>query len=124
MAAIKAKDTKPELRVRRYLHSKGLRYALHRKDLPGKPDLVFVSRRTAVFVHGCFWHGHAECSVFRLPKTRTDWWREKIEATRLRDSRAKRKLEDLGWRVLTIWECEIDDAGLAKLEAEIRLEGE
>ena len=120
MAAIKAKNTKPELRVRQFLHKHGLRYALHRKDLPGKPDLVFVSRKIVLFVHGCFWHGHEGCSTFRLPKTRRDWWRQKIYATKVRDERNTIKLKALGWRVLEIWECETQEDNLSELAKKIR----
>ncbi len=104
MAGITGKDTRPEMLVRRALHAAGYRYRLHDRELPGRPDLVFVSRRAVIFVNGCFWHGH-RCRLFKWPSTRKAWWREKINTTRRRDRRAIRKLTRDGWRVLTIWEC-------------------
>lgn len=105
MAGIRAKDTKPELVVRRLLHSLGYRFRLHRKDLPGKPDIVLPKWNTVIFVHGCFWHGHADCPLFRLPKSRTEFWAKKISANRERDAKAKHQMGNLGWKVLEIWEC-------------------
>lgn len=96
----------------------GYRYRLHAKDLPGKPDLVFRSRRKIVFVHGCFWHRHAECALARLPKSRQDFWLPKLDANRQRDMRNERALQDAGWDVLTIWECELSD--IAQLKTRIR----
>lgn len=119
MAAIKGKNTKPELVVRRFLHSKGLRFRLHPKDLPGKPDIVFRKQKIAVFVHGCFWHGHTDCKHFRLPKTRTDWWKDKINKTIERDYVSAFSLEQSGWKVLTIWECQLDQQHLMQLSKEI-----
>lgn len=107
MAAIKGKDTKPEMLVRRGLHYRGLRFRLHRGDLPGRPDLVFPSRRVALFVHGCFWHAHSGCRYFKLPETGRDHWREKLEENRARDVRNQAKLISDGWRVIVIWECEL-----------------
>lgn len=107
MAAIKGKNTKPELMVRRYLHALGLRYSLHSSKLPGKPDLVFRRLKTVIFVNGCFWHGHDKCTVFRLPKSRTDYWEAKIARNRLRDAKNIAKLESMGWNVIVIWECEM-----------------
>ena len=107
MAAVKSKDTKPELAVRKYLHNLGFRYRLHNKLLPGKPDLVLAKRKTAIFVHGCFWHGHEGCKDFRIPKSRSEWWAEKIGKNITRDQLNRGKLIDLGWEVETIWECEI-----------------
>ena len=104
MAAVRGKDTKPELIIRKGLHAAGLRYRLHVKDLPGKPDLVFPTYRAAVFVHGCFWHGHA-CPLFKLPETRAEFWRQKIESNVARDEAAMVKLRGLGWRVGVVWEC-------------------
>lgn len=107
MAAIKGRDTKPEMRVRSLLHSLGYRYRLHRKDLPGKPDIVLPKYRTALFVHGCFWHSH-DCrwgSV--IPKTRPEFWTGKRQGTTERDARNIRALEAAGWRVLVIWECQL-----------------
>ncbi|MEF2550929.1 very short patch repair endonuclease [Aurantimonas sp. A2-1-M11] len=109
MALIRGKDTKPEMIVRRLAHSLGYRFRLHRKDLPGKPDLVFPSRRAAVFVHGCFWHRHGdpECRLARLPKSRPEFWLPKLESNRQRDFRNVAALEAAGWRVLTVWECQL-----------------
>ena len=107
MALIRSKDTKPELIVRMVAHRLGYRYRLHRKDLPGKPDLVFPGRRAIIFVHGCFWHGHNCKRGSRVPKTRTEYWRVKIAGNADRDRKAVAALEADGWRVLTIWECEL-----------------
>lgn len=105
MAGIKSKDTKPELVVRSALHDRGLRFRLHRNDLPGKPDLYFPKFRSAVFVHGCFWHGH-DCKYFKLPKTNSDFWLNKIKANQARDIRNVENLEKKGIRSTIIWECE------------------
>jgi len=104
MARIRAKDTKPEMFVRRALHAAGYRYSLHSRKLPGRPDLVMRKHRAVVFVHGCFWHGH-DCRYFRLPGTRTEFWAAKIEANRARDARAVSELLEAGWRVAVVWEC-------------------
>ena len=111
MRANKAKDTRPEMIVRRLAHRLGYRYRLHRSDLPGKPDLVFPGRRKIVFVHGCFWHRHPDpaCKIARLPKTRLDFWLPKFEANLERDARAITALEAAGWDVLTLWECGLSD---------------
>lgn len=109
MRAVKARDTGPEMVVRRMAHALGFRFRLHRKDLPGSPDLVFAARKTAVFVHGCFWHGHDCARGARVPKTNSDYWRAKIARNVARDARVRGELEALGWRVETIWECEIKD---------------
>jgi DNA mismatch endonuclease (patch repair protein) len=111
MAAIRSKNTKPELLVRRLLHSLGYRYRLHRKDLPGKPDLAFPGRKKAVFVHGCFWHQHSEpsCTASRRPTTNTSYWGPKLERNIERDARAVRLLCEAGWQSLTLWECELRD---------------
>jgi len=109
MAAIRGKDTKPELAIRSLLHRSGYRFRLHRHELPGSPDIIFPSRRKAVFVHGCFWHRHAGCSLASVPKTRTEYWRQKFRANRARDRRAARMLASLGWKVMVIWECELSD---------------
>lgn len=105
MSGIKAKDTKPEMVIRKMLHAAGFRFRLHDKRLPGKPDLVLPKYRTAVFVHGCFWHGHESCSLFRIPKSKTEFWEEKISQNIKRDSRNISELLASGWRVLVIWEC-------------------
>ncbi|WP_210257066.1 very short patch repair endonuclease [Devosia sp. MC1541] len=104
MAAIKGSHTKPELTVRRALHAEGLRYRLHVKDLPGKPDLVFPKHRAVVFVHGCFWHQHS-CHLFKWPATRKEFWEQKIGRNVANDLRAIEKLQSLGWRVAIVWEC-------------------
>jgi DNA mismatch endonuclease, patch repair protein len=105
MSGIRAKNTKPEMLVRRALFSCGYRYRLHRKDLPGTPDLVLPGRRVAIFVHGCFWHGHAGCSLAKIPGTREDFWKRKFELNRHRDDEAVGALLSAGWRVLIVWEC-------------------
>jgi DNA mismatch endonuclease (patch repair protein) len=104
MSRIRGRDTKPELLLRRGLHARGLRFRLHRNDLPGCPDLVFPRFRVAVFVHGCFWHGH-KCPIFKWPGTRTAFWRRKIEGNTERDRRVQAALVENEWRVLVIWEC-------------------
>ena len=104
MSRIRGRDTRPEMAVRRGLHARGLRFRLHHKDLPGRPDLVFPVHRAVIFVNGCFWHGH-NCPLFVWPKTRKVFWQEKIRRNRERDRNALRSLRDLGWRVLTVWEC-------------------
>lgn len=109
MSRVRAKDTKPELVVRRLTHSLGYRFRLHRRDLPGTPDLVFPSRRSVILVHGCFWHRHAKCSKTTTPSTRTKFWNDKFAANVSRDSNTRRALIDRGWRVLTIWECQTKD---------------
>ena len=109
MAGIKGKNTKPELQVRRFLHAKGFRYRLHDRSLPGRPDLVFPRRRAVILVHGCFWHGH-DCRFFKWPATRPEFWRGKISENRKRDERNKHALQNLGWRVLIIWECAVKTA--------------
>lgn len=104
MAGIRGRDTKPELLVRRGLHSLGFRYRLHDSRLPGKPDLVFPSRRAVILVHGCFWHLHG-CRYSKLPSTRRAWWKAKLEGNRSRDDEVQQQLGLAGWRVLVIWEC-------------------
>ncbi|NVN37729.1 very short patch repair endonuclease [Komagataeibacter swingsii] len=108
MALVKGKNTKPELRVRRALHAAGFRYRLHDKSLPGHPDIVFRSRKTVIFVHGCFWHRHSDpnCKLARLPKSRLEFWEPKLDANAARDRRNKALLEEAGWKVITIWECQ------------------
>lgn len=107
MSRIKGKDTKPEMLVRKFLHANGYRYRLHVKDLPGKPDIVLPKYKTVIFVHGCFWHGHEGCKYFVVPKTRTDWWLNKINTNKANDIKAIQKLTEQGWRVLTLWECQL-----------------
>lgn len=120
MARVRGKDTAPELRVRRVAHRMGLRFRLHRKDLPGRPDLVLPKHRLAVFVHGCFWHRHPGCSRASTPSTREDFWQAKFDANIARDSRQVAELEALGWTVLVIWECGVkDEAAVEARLAEI-----
>ncbi|MBY2937193.1 very short patch repair endonuclease [Rhizobium leguminosarum] len=111
MSRIKAKNTKPELTVRKLVHGMGFRYRLHKKDLPGSPDLAFSSRKKAIFVHGCFWHRHADsaCALARLPKSRREFWGPKLEGNALRDKANEEKLGQLGWISLVVWECELRD---------------
>lgn len=109
MSRVRGKDTKPELRVRSLVHRMGYRYRLHDKKLPGHPDMVFRSRKKAIFVHGCFWHRHPGCKLTRLPKSRLDFWKPKLEGNRERDIRNQEKLSLLGWDYLVIWECEMKD---------------
>lgn len=104
MSGIRGKDTKPELLIRRGLHARGFRYRLHSPSLTGKPDMVLPKYRAAIFVHGCFWHGH-NCHLFRMPGTRTDFWETKITRNRERDSEVRKSLRELGWRTLVVWEC-------------------
>lgn len=106
MALVRSRDTKPELRVRKTLHAAGLRYRLHDRRLPGVPDLVFPSRRIALFVHGCFWHRHPGCKATRLPKSHLNFWKPKLDENVARDARNRAKLETMGWKVMIIWECE------------------
>lgn len=109
MSRIRGKDTKPEMKLRRLVHSMGYRYRLHAPNLPGKPDLVFPGRKAVIFMHGCFWHRHQGCKLARLPKSRVEFWREKLETNRERDLRNQEKLRELGWRVLVVWECQLKD---------------
>jgi len=106
MAGIQGKNTKPELLIRKALHARGFRFRLHVKDLPGKPDLVLPKYRALVFIHGCFWHGHA-CRYFKVPKTRADFWLEKIGKNQTRDNLQEDALKAMGWRVLIVWECAV-----------------
>ncbi|MGF7081946.1 very short patch repair endonuclease [Mucilaginibacter sp. UYCu711] len=107
MSRIRAKDTKPELMVRKFLFSKGYRYKLHDTTLPGKPDLVLPKYRTVIFVNGCFWHGHAGCKKAKLPNTRTEWWSEKINKNRANDVKVYDALIIAKWKVITIWQCDL-----------------
>ena len=109
MANVRSRNTAPELAVRRIAHRMGLRFRLHRKDLPGRPDLVFPRHRLAVFVHGCFWHRHEGCRHASMPKSRTAIWAEKFAANVQRDARQQTALRSLGWRILVVWECETKD---------------
>jgi DNA mismatch endonuclease, patch repair protein len=110
MRAIKSKNTRPEMILRSGLHRRGLRFRIHPKDLPGKPDLVFSKFGAVIFVHGCFWHGH-NCPLFKMPATRVDFWMSKITANQTRDARDATALSALGWRVATVWECALKGRG-------------
>lgn len=107
MAAIRSKDTKPEMLVRRFLHAAGYRYRLHYRKLPGCPDLVFTSLHTVIFIHGCFWHGHENCKYFRLPKSNEEFWHSKISRNIERDAKVRYELEKQNWNVIVIWECDL-----------------
>jgi DNA mismatch endonuclease (patch repair protein) len=111
MALIRGKDTGPELTVRKLIYGMGYRYRLHGTSIPGKPDLVFRSRKKVIFIHGCFWHRHPDdaCALARMPKSRLDFWMPKLERNRLRDELVQEQLSVLGWQVLTIWECQLRD---------------
>ncbi|WP_407702880.1 very short patch repair endonuclease [Thiobacillus sedimenti] len=120
MAGIRGKNTKPERLVRSYLHRAGLRFRLHAGGLPGKPDLVLKKYRTVVFVHGCFWHSHPRCKYAVVPSSNVEFWKKKLDANRSRDQRNRRELRALGWRVLTIWECQLDERHLVGLVEKIK----
>ncbi|WP_158995183.1 DNA mismatch endonuclease Vsr [Mucilaginibacter sp. L196] len=107
MSRIRSKNTKPEMLVRKFLFSKGLRYRIHVSNLPGKPDLVLPKYRTVIFIHGCYWHGHENCRYFIIPKTNTEWWLNKITTNADNDRKANRCLTEMGWKIVTIWECEL-----------------
>lgn len=109
MSGIRGKDTKPELLVRKYLHARGLRFRLHVKSLPGKPDIVCSKYNAVVFVHGCFWHHHADCKFATMPSSRTDYWANKLSENVTRDSYQIAALKELGWNVIVIWECELKE---------------
>jgi DNA mismatch endonuclease (patch repair protein) len=112
MSKIRAKDTLPEIMVRRLVHAMGYRYRLHRKDLPGRPDMAFGPAKKVIFVHGCFWHQHAECRNGRMPRSRPDYWQPKLRRNLERDAARMCVLTKAGWQVLVIWECELKDKGL------------
>jgi DNA mismatch endonuclease (patch repair protein) len=120
MARIRSKNTGPEMTVRRLVHGMGFRYRLHRKTLPGKPDLVFPGRRKVIFVHGCFWHNHPDpsCKSARTPKSHQEFWIPKLERNRLRDETNRQALTGLNWESLTIWECELKN--IASIAARVR----
>ncbi|HWW37836.1 DNA mismatch endonuclease Vsr [Pedobacter sp.] len=107
MSRVRNKDTKPELLVRKFLHGVGFRYRLHVKDLPGKPDIVLPKYKTVIFVNGCFWHGHKNCKYSTIPKTRTEWWENKINLNILNDTKNRNRLVDMGWKVIDLWGCEL-----------------
>lgn len=118
MSRVRGKNTTPEMRVRRAAHAMGLRFRLHPKNLPGKPDLILPKFRTAIFVHGCFWHRHASCKKASIPKTRREEWLHKFEKNVARDRQNESDLRQLGWHVITIWECETRDANSIAAELE------
>ena len=109
MSGIRSKDTRPEVAVRKALHAAGFRFRLHRRDLPGAPDVVLPGRHVAVFIHGCFWHRHVGCRYAKLPSTRPEFWKAKLEGNAERDGRNAGALRALGWRVLVVWECAVRD---------------
>jgi len=118
MARILAKNTKPEIKIRRLLYSLGYRFRIHKKDLPGKPDIVLLKYKAVIFVHGCFWHLHDGCRDGTIPKTRTKYWTEKLTTNQERDIRNIKKLRRAGWKVLRFWECEIERK-IAKIQQKI-----
>ena len=122
MSQIKGKNTKPELLVRKFLFANGFRYRLHDPKLPGKPDIVLPKYKTVIFVNGCFWHGHKGCSYFVLPKTRTEWWQQKIKGTMARDKAAEIALNVIGWKVILIWECKLKKNNLTTTLTSLLLE--
>jgi DNA mismatch endonuclease (patch repair protein) len=109
MRRIRSENTRPELALRRFLHGLGYRFRLHRKDLPGQPDLVFPGRRKVIFVHGCFWHQHPSCREGRIPGSRIEYWEPKLKRNQIRDAATQGLLKEQGWNVLVIWECELTD---------------
>lgn len=125
MARVRGKNTRPELLVRRLIHHMGYRFRLHRKDLPGKPDLVFPRYRSVIFVHGCFWHRHPspDCPLARLPKSRLDFWEAKLAANRDRDLRVQQALASAGWKVFIVWECELRNNEQSRNNIRLFLEG-
>lgn len=114
MSQIKGRDTKPEMLVRRFLHGHGYRYRLHVKDMPGKPDIVLPKYKTVIFIHGCFWHGHEGCKYYVVPKTRTEWWLNKINRNIENDNAAVKALKKEGWKIITLWECDLKPATIDK----------
>lgn len=123
MSRIRSRDTKPELLVRKYLFSKGLRFRVNVSKLPGKPDIVLPKYRTAIFINGCFWHGHEGCRYATMPKSNTDFWQTKIDRNRARDMEVEQQLTAQGWRVIRVWECALKpkarEASLAALHSQI-----
>ena len=120
MSAIRGKDTKPEVKVRSALHARGLRFRKNDRRYPGSPDVVLPKHNAAVFVNGCFWHAHKGCPGFKMPKSRTEWWSAKFDRTRNRDARKVNELQEAGWRVFTLWDCEISESNIDALVDEIR----
>lgn len=114
MSRIKGRNTKPEILIRKFLFSKGLRFRLHAKNLPGKPDIVLPKYKTVIFVHGCFWHGHSNCKYFVMPKTRRSFWEKKIFGNKEKDLRSLKILRKLGWKSITVWECQLKSKEIDK----------
>ena len=124
MAGIKGKNTKPEILVRKHLHAMGIRFRIHNVALPGRPDIVLAKYKSAIFVQGCFWHGHRSCSMFRLPKSRTAFWGDKIGSNTLRDETSRNELLRQGWKVIYVWECALKGPGrLSEEELKLRISG-
>ena len=121
MAGIGSKDTKPEIAVRKFLHAKGFRFRLHRKDLPGKPDIVLPKMNICIFVHGCFWHRHNCKKGKHLPKSNVEFWEEKLDKNKVRDEKNKKALQRLGWKVLVIWECQTEEHSVMQSIIDSRL---
>ena len=119
MQRIKSSNTQPEMLVRKFLHANGYRYSLHNKKLPCKPDIVLNKYRTVIFVHGCFWHGHAHCKYFKIPQTRTKWWTDKINRNKANGAKAIKALKKEGWKVAVIWECKLKPAKVEKTLASL-----
>jgi DNA mismatch endonuclease (patch repair protein) len=114
MSRIKSKNTKPEILVRKFLHAQGFRFKLHDKKLPGKPDIVLPKYKTVIFVHGCFWHGHKHCKYFIVPKTRTEWWLNKINSNIANDVKTVKALKKESWKIINLWECDLKPAKLER----------
>jgi len=114
MSRIRSSNTKPEMLVRKFLFAKGYRYRINAKNLPGKPDIVLPKHKTIIFVHGCFWHGHTNCKYFKIPKTRTVWWTDKINSNKANDAKAVKSLKKDKWKIITIWECSLKKNKLEK----------
>lgn len=123
MSHIRNKDTKPEMLVRKFLFAKGFRYRLNDKRLPGKPDIVLPKYKTVIFINGCFWHGHENCKYFKLPATRTEWWKAKIEGNIKNDTLKHALLRDAGYKVMVIWECEVRNKSFEKSTIELLING-
>jgi DNA mismatch endonuclease (patch repair protein) len=121
MRQIRSQNTSPELALRRMLHQLGYRFRIHRKDLPGKPDLVFPARKKVIFVHGCFWHQHPACREGRVPGSRLEYWGPKLRRNQERDANAQERLKELGWQCMVLWECELKDAQAAVRRARLFL---
>lgn len=115
MSRIRSTNTKPEMLVRKFLFAQGCRYKLHDATLPGKPDIVLPKYKTVIFVHGCFWHGHNNCRYYKVPQTRTDWWLNKIGRNKSNDAAVVKALKKEGWKIITLWECDLKPAKIEKI---------